>query len=99
MPQLLSEELKNRVEVIHSLSQKINGADQEAHIKKLLEMMAHHTEEIPELHEQADSHALIETGDLIVLCLEFLLEKGADPDEILKIACTRFETKLDELAS
>ncbi len=99
MSHLLSEDLKKRVQAIHVLSRKINGAEQGSHVKKLLEMMAHHTEEIPQLMSKDDPHALIETGDLIVLCLELLMEKGADPDQILDTACARFEKKLGELAS
>jgi len=99
MSQLLSDELKEKVKAIHALSKKINGEDQQGHVKKLLEMMGHHTEEIAQLDAQGDPHALLETGDLIILCLELLLEKEVDPDEILKIACSRFEKKLGELAA
>ncbi len=99
MSHLLSEDLKKRVQAIHVLSRKINGTDRDTHVQKLLEMMTHHTEEIPPLVSRNDPHALIETGDLIVLCLELLMEKGADPDQILDTACARFEKKLSELAS
>jgi len=63
----------------------------------LLELMAHHIEEIRDLWREGDRHALIETGDLAVLCFELLLEYRVSPDRIMRECFGRYEKKLSVL--
>ena len=83
-----------RVKSIHELSRLCNKQDPCGHNGLLLKMMRHHVDEIEELFRKNDRHFLIETGDLIILCLELLLENGAVPDDVILKCFGRFETKL-----
>lgn len=65
----------------------------------ILRMILHHADEIKELSEKGDSHAAIETGDMIILCLELLEMSGESPDEILECCFARFDCKLQEILS
>lgn len=76
---------------IHQLSQKKNANN---HTKVLLDFIEKHAQEIRELYEQGNKHYLTETGDMIVLCLELLLEKNSLPDEIIEKCYERFLKKL-----
>jgi phosphoribosyl-ATP pyrophosphohydrolase len=78
---------------IHALSVKRNASGC-AHADKLMEMIKEHALEIEELLKAKDPHCCIETGDLAVLCLELLVEKGADPDKVMRNCYKRFRKKL-----
>ena len=54
-------------------------------------------EEIEKLADKKDPHYLIETGDLLILCFELLLEAGVDIDEVVLKCFERYEKKLGEL--
>ncbi|MBD3296640.1 MAG: hypothetical protein GF392_04670 [Candidatus Omnitrophica bacterium] len=84
---------RNEILDIHALSGK-RAATGAAHADKLIEMIKEHALEIEELLELKDPHCAIETGDMIVLCLELLIEKGADPDEVMRECYKRFRYKL-----
>lgn len=84
---------RNEILDIHALSDKRNASGA-AHADKLIEMIKKHALEIEELLELKDPHCSVETGDLIVLCLEMLIEKGADPDEVMRKCYKRFRDKL-----
>ncbi len=86
-----------RIRQIHRLSQEYNRLNGTPHDQRLLDMVRHHAEEIRDLHRQKDPHYLTETGDLIVLCCELLLEGRAPVDQTLLRCLERFEQKLTEL--
>ncbi|MBF0253099.1 MAG: hypothetical protein HQL29_04710 [Candidatus Omnitrophica bacterium] len=88
-----------RIEGIHKLSEKYNRATGKDHADRLLEMIGKHSVEIKELHDKKDKHSLIETGDLIILCFEYLLENGASIDDVIAKCFERFETKIKFVSS
>jgi hypothetical protein len=54
-------------------------------------------DEIALLHKRRDAHYLIETGDLLILCLEILLENKKDVDKMIELCFGRYERKLNHL--
>jgi len=68
---------KERIEKILKLSERL-GNDS----NKFIEMIQHHAIEIKELHSKKDKHFVVETGDLVILCLELLLMEGYSIEEI-----------------
>lgn len=81
-----------KIKKIISLSEEL-GTDS----FKIISMMKHHTTEIYELFEKNDKHFAVETGDLVVLCLELLIREGYSIDEIMDKCYLRFDKKLKEL--
>lgn len=94
---VIGEAALERIKKIHQLSRKFNAMVGKPHQKRLLELMRKHIDEIEGLAEGKDSHYLIETGDLFILCFELLLEGGADIDEVAEKCFGRYERKLGEL--
>lgn len=90
----LNKTIESRLKAIHELSAKINSGD---HNKKLLKMMRSHIDEIEELHSAGNPHSITETGDLLILCLEYILENNSNPSEVIEICLDRFERKLNSL--
>jgi hypothetical protein len=88
---------EERIRDIHGLSKTYNQKIRNDHSRRLLELMASHTAEIQSLWEEQDRHFLVETGDLIVLCLELLVEYEASMEDILKTCFERYEKKLTQL--
>ena len=86
-----------RIRRIHSLSEKYNGKIHHAHSRKLLDLIRSHADEIQELWQEDDRHFLVETGDLIILCLELLVEYDTSMDDILQECFKRYEKKLTGL--
>ncbi len=86
-----------RLKKIHRLSVRYNRKVGKRHSERLLELMAHHAEEIRELWQAGDRHALIEAGDLAVLCFELLLEYRSSPDRVMLTCFGRYEKKLGAL--
>lgn len=86
-----------RINKIHRLSQRFNDMVGKPHQQRLLELMRKHVEEIEQLAQQQDQHYVIETGDLLILCFELLLEGGADIDDVMEQCFGRYERKLTEL--
>ena len=95
--QALTPEASNRIQGIHSLSKTYNDKIFGDHSRKLLNLMSSHVKEVQELLEKGDRHFLVETGDLIILCLELLLEYDASMDDILQTCFKRYEKKLTAL--
>lgn len=85
-----------RLKVVHELSRRLNS-DEMIHREKLLRMMESHVSEIRQLLQQDDPHAYVETGDLMILTMELLLEGSKDPKEMFEHCCSRFEKKLHAL--
>jgi hypothetical protein len=96
---VFSSRAKARIKKIHSLSRAYNRRVRCPHQKRLLTLMRHHIDEIETLFKQKNPHALVETGDLVVLCLEMLLEHGASLDEMTSRCFDRYDKKLGELMS
>lgn len=90
----LKQLAKERLEKIHALSAKLNKPD---HNKKLLEMMRSHVDEIEELDAAGDSHSVTEAGDLLILCMEYILENDGDLDAVIELCLGRFKKKLKSL--
>ncbi len=86
-----------RIKAIHCLSRKYNGKQKKAHEKKLLALMHKHVAEIKELWENKDKHFIIETGDLLILCFEMILENKASIDKVILQCFERYEKKLSQL--
>lgn len=96
MKRSLTNYAKESIKEIHALSSRHNGAGCD-HSNILLKLLGKHAGEIKELHGRGNEHFIVETGDLLVLCLEFLAEYGKDPDDILEICYTRYRDKLTDL--
>ncbi len=94
---IIKEKALERIQDIHKLSSLYNEKVGKEHQERLLELMRKHIDEIEELFASKDKHALVETGDLIILCFEILLEHGASIDEIVEKCFGRYERKLGEL--
>ena len=90
-------ETLGRIERIHALSKSYNETARETHSEKLIKLAEEHIEEIKELHGKEDPHYLTETGDLLILCLESLMEGGAPVNETVLKCCKRYEDKLSRL--
>jgi len=94
---VIAPQALQRIERIHHLSKTYNQKVSCEHTRRLLELMRHHVEEIGELCRDQDTHALVETGDLMVLCCELLLEQKADIDQVMRQCFERYERKLTQL--
>lgn len=97
MSNVFAEKALKRLKDIHVLSQRVNKNVELSHQDKLLDMMRSHIDEIEMLFKKNDAHAIIETGDLLILCLELLVENNADCDQITQKCFERFESKLTSL--
>ncbi len=98
MPErVLGNSSLERIKSIHKLSRIYNRRFRISHEKQLLKLMKKHIEEIEQLSEQGKPHYLTETGDLIILCFEILLEKGISVDKTLFHCFERYEKKLSAL--
>jgi len=89
--QCLSEDFSAQLQTLTELSSHKNG---DAHSQKLLEMISSHSKEIQELYFAHNPHFALETADLLILCLELLIEEGYDIDETITKALPRFYNKL-----
>jgi len=94
---VIKEESLKRISHIHELSKLYNQKLGQSHKDKLLALMGKHIEEIEELSGRNDNHYLTETGDLIILCLELLLENKISIDKTLLQCFKRYEEKLSGL--
>jgi len=97
MLKVFTDDAQDRVKKIHQLSCRLNGGQGKIHEDKLLSLMRKHMEEVEDLRTAGDSHYLIETGDLLILCLEILLENGKSIDEVTYQCLGRYEKKIREL--
>ena len=87
----------SRLKGIHRLSQSYNRKVRVPHNRRLLDLMDRHAKEIPELYKKKDRHYLTETGDLMVLCCEILLEGRVSADAVMLRCFKRYEKKLTSL--
>lgn len=94
MGTVLKKKALERIKKVHQLSRVYNGPSKKKHLKKLLSLVREHAREITLLHKKKDQHYLVETGDLLILCLEILLEAGASIDAMTLRCCKRYEKKL-----
>ena len=95
----MSPEVLERLRRIQSWSRQVNGPSGADHGQRLLEFVRHHADEIQALYDQGDPHGVTETGDLLILCLELIMEQGADIESVLLRCLGRFERKLQSLAA
>ena len=93
----LTQQALRRTTSIHTLSRRVNTGRKRSHAKKLLYLMREHVAEIEGLWKQGDPHAVVEAGDLLVLCLELILESGACPNAVIEECFGRYEKKLRQL--
>jgi len=94
---VLTEKSLRRVRAIHAFSRRVNARRNASHTQKLLSLIKEHAAEIEELLRKGDAHHIVETGDLLVLCLELILESGYPPDAVIEESFRRYEQKLNEL--
>lgn len=92
----LTKYAKDNIREIHALSSLYNGKGGK-HAEKLLFLVRKHSKEITALYEAKDPHFSVETGDLMVLCLELLREVKAPDDVIMEKCYGRYRKKLREL--
>ncbi len=90
----LTEFAEEEIRVIHSLSKKYNSSNKKDHSKALLALMGKHMIEIKKLFENRDPHFVVETGDLVILCLELIKEAGKSPDAVMAKCYKRYRQKL-----
>ena len=86
-----------RIKAIHKLSQVYNKKIGKNHKERLIELMQEHTDEIKTLFKNKNKHYLTETGDLIVLCLELLIENEKSVEKVMAKCFQRYEKKLPNL--
>lgn len=96
MPESFTAYAREKLREIHGLSSEYNSRTDD-HAAVLLDFVGKHADELKRLYEAKDPHFDVETGDLIVLCCELLLERGKDPDRIMDRCYGRFSGKLKEL--
>lgn len=92
----LTDHARENIRDIHGLSFEYNGSGKD-HSEALLDLAKKHIREIEELYENGDSHFTVEVGDLIILCMEMIIEQGRDPDDILDLCYGRYKGKLNSL--
>ena len=97
MSSVVTKKAIKRLKNIHQLSKKYNGPSKKKHVKKLLRLVEKHIDEILLLYKKNDSHYLVETGDLLILCFEVLMENKRDVHKMLELCFTRYEDKLNQL--
>ena len=88
---------RKNIKAIHALSVKYNELKKRKHGQVLLELMDAHAKEIALLYKNKNKHYIVETGDLLILCLELLEEARVCPDIILDKCYKRYYEKLSGL--
>ncbi|MDP8264011.1 MAG: hypothetical protein P9M12_00835 [Candidatus Aceula lacicola] len=94
---VFTKKASDEIKKIHRLSRHCNGKEKKKHEKKLLTLMRKHVDEIEGLYQNKDKHFLIETGDLIILCLEMFLENKVSADQVMEQCFNRYQKKLKSL--
>lgn len=84
----------SRLKKIQDCSRQQAVGRNESHSDRLFEMIRHHCAEIENLRAGNNPHWRVETGDLIVLCMELLLDAGVSPEIAVETSLGRFEKKL-----
>lgn len=88
---------KKELDVIHGYSTSLNKLLKKNHTRVLLDLMQAHVKEIKQRYARGDKHFIIETGDLLILCFELIIEARHTPDIILSKCYRRYNKKLPEL--
>lgn len=99
MGMVLNKRAYKRLRAIHQRSKLYNGPSKARHIRKLLSLAKEHIDEIIFLKKKGDAHYLMEVGDLLILCLEILIEDRRDVDRMVLKCFDRYERKLNQLMS
>lgn len=97
MQSSLTNFAKKELKAIHGYSRQHNKLLNRDHSRALLEMMKEHVTEIKWRYGRRDKHYLIETGDLIIICLNLIKQAKCSPDTILNKCYGRFHKKLPRL--
>lgn len=97
MSSILTKNALARLKHIHHLSKQYNGSSKEKHLQKLLALSEKHIDEILILRRKKDPHYIVETGDLLILCLEILIENKRDVHAVIEQCFSRYENKLKQL--
>jgi hypothetical protein len=90
---VLRNEFMKKICDLTALTSKVNLDEKE----KILNMTKHHTIEIDQQYHEKDDHWAVETGDLIILCMELLMLENKNINEILTKCLPRFQFKLLQL--
>jgi len=93
----LTAHAKSQIKTIHNFSKRYNKLLEKNHRKVLLTLIKDHAEEISQLHKAKDPHYIIETGDMLILCLELIKEGGYSINGILSKCYNRYHKKLPKL--
>jgi len=93
----LTDHAKEQIRRIHALSDKHSRSHQKTHMETLLELVAEHADEVAQLYADKDQHYLVETGDLLILCLEILAESNTSADALMDKCYKRYFDKLSFL--
>jgi len=88
---------KDQVKSIHGRSRELNELLGRDHPAALIDLIKKHAAEIEELHVNDDAHCVIETGDLLILCLELIREKSGNIDSVMMECYERYHKKLTGL--
>ncbi|HOJ39961.1 MAG TPA: hypothetical protein PK644_05800 [bacterium] len=96
---ILTRTALKKLSRIHLLSRKYNASGKRDHRSVLLKLLRKHCQEILLLFKKNKPHAIVETGDLLVLCLELMVEEGVSPDAVVATCFERYDRKLTELLS
>lgn len=88
---------RKKIRDIHALSLDFNEKKGNSHERVMLDLMREHVLEIEQLYALGDKHYLVETGDLLILCLELLAEAKTDPDLIMDRCYNRYNKKISGL--
>lgn len=97
MSLILTKNALKRLKNIHRLSRRYNGPSKNKHLRKLLALSQKHIDEILILSQKRDPHYIVETGDLLILCLEILIENKRDVHVVIGQCFSRYENKLKQL--
>lgn len=88
---------KKELNTIHGYSRRHNKLLNRNHSRALLDMMKEHVTEIKWRYSRSDKHYLVETGDLLIICLGLIRQARRSPDVILDRCYGRFHKKLPRL--
>ncbi len=97
MNKTFSASCRRHINAIHRLSLRLNKLRGKAHPEVLLGLIAEHAREIKYLYNEKENHYIIETGDLLVLCLELFKEAKVNSDEVMEKCYRRYYRKLSSL--
>ncbi len=92
----ITNEAVESINKIIEISFELNNGKKER-TSFVLESIKHHSDEINQLFSAKDPHWAVETGDLMIHCMEILLMYGFDLNEMFDKCSNRFENKISKL--